>query len=71
MSKMNELSLEEQYAAYEQYIEEQRQELRREGAEELRAEILREIEAQLPKMWDPNGKHGLNTAKVIVTRAQI
>lgn len=42
MSKMNQLSLEQQDEAYEQYIEEQRQELRKEGMKELINELVRQ-----------------------------
>lgn len=41
MSKMNELSISEQEEAYEQMIEEERNEFRREGAKELVIELER------------------------------
>lgn len=41
MSKMNEMSITEQEEAYAQMIEEERNELRREGAQELLIELER------------------------------
>lgn len=71
MSKMNELSIAEQESAYEEYVEEQRQELRREGAEEMRIEILRAINEERRRMWDKQQQFGLDVAKVIVEGASI
>lgn len=69
MSKMNELSIEAQEALYDQYIEEQREELRKEGAEELRHEITRELKEQSLRAWDKQIRHGIETALVVVERA--
>lgn len=41
MSKMNELSIDAQETLYEEYIESQRDELRREGGKEVVLELLR------------------------------
>lgn len=71
MSKMNELSLQEQEAAWDEYVESQRQELRKEGAEELRQDILREIDHEIRRLWDPQQKFGMQVAKVIIERASI
>lgn len=71
MSKMNELSLEAQEASYEMFIESQRDELRSEGAEEMRIEILRAIDAEMLKVWDKQQKFGLQVAKVLVEQASI
>jgi hypothetical protein len=71
MSKMNELSLEQQEASYELFIEAQRDELRSEGAEEMRIEILRAIDAEMIKVWDKQQKFGLQVAKVLVEQAAI
>lgn len=71
MSKMNELSLEEQETAYAEYVESMNQDLRREGAEELRAELLRELNDLARKAWTPQEKHGYQTAIVVVERASI
>ena len=71
MSKMNQLSIEEQEAAYDSYVEEQRQELRKEGAEELRKDILRQIDEEMRRLWDPQQKFGMQVAKIVVERAFI
>lgn len=71
MSKMNELSIEDNMAAYEDYIESERQELRKEGAEELRKDILRELESYANRAWTSEIKQGLLTAAVIVEQASI
>jgi hypothetical protein len=71
MSKMNELSIEQQEASYEMFIESQRDELRSEGAEEMRIEILRAIDAEMLKVWDKQQKFGLQVAKVLVEQAAI
>lgn len=71
MSKMNELSLEQQEASYEMFIESQRDDLRSEGAEEMRIEILRAIDAEMLKVWDSQQKFGLQVAKVLVEQAAI
>lgn len=69
MSKMNELSIEAQEALYDQYIEDQREELRKEGADELRNEILRELKYQSLRAWDTQTRHGIETAIVVVEQA--
>lgn len=71
MSKMNQLSIDAQEAAYEEYVEEQRQALRKEGAEELRKDILRELNELVKKAWTNHEKHGYQTAIVVVERANI
>lgn len=43
MSKMNELSIEEQETAYAEYVEEQRETLREEGRIEARNELVRSL----------------------------
>lgn len=70
MSKMNELSIAEQEEAYEQMIEYEREEFRKEGAEELRIEILRELEAVSKRAWTKEVQQGINTAIVIAEKAQ-
>jgi hypothetical protein len=57
--------------AYSQYMEAQRQELRLEGAEEMRKEILRLIDAEFIKAWTAETRHGMMTAKVLAERATI
>ena len=66
---MNELSIAEQEAAYEEFVEFQREELRKEGAEELRNEILRELKIQTCKAATEQIRLGLDTAIVVVERA--
>lgn len=69
MGKMNELSLAEQEALYDEYLESQREELRKEGAEELRAEILRGLKEQQLRSTTSNLKFGLIVAEVVVEQA--
>ena len=70
MSKMNELSID--HEAYEQYVESLNQDLRREGAEELRKEILRLIEHQRSSVTaNPSVELGLALATDLVNRASI
>lgn len=71
MSKMNQLSIEEQEAAYDSYVEEQRQELRKEGAEELRNDIMRELEYSIAGATDDGVRYGLVVAMEYVKRAFI
>lgn len=71
MSKMNEASIDEQETAYAEHVEEQRQHLRKEGAEELRRDIIRELESLTKRAWTSQEKHGYQTAMVIVERANI
>lgn len=70
MSKMNELYLAEQEEYYDQMIEDQREELRKEGAEELRIEITRMLDAVLKRAWTKEVEQGIRTALVIVEQAQ-
>lgn len=46
MSKMNELSIDEQEELYAEYVEDQRNELRAEGAAEMRNSILAELRVE-------------------------
>lgn len=69
MSKMNELSID--HDAYEAYVESERMELRLEGAEELRIDIIRELDTQILKAWTNDAKLALQAAKIIVERASI
>lgn len=69
MSKMNELSID--HDAYEAYVESERMNLRREGAEEMRIEILRELDVQIRKAWTNDGKLAFQAAKIIVERASV
>jgi hypothetical protein len=69
MSKMNALSIDAQESAYEQYIESQREELRQEGAEELRVDILRSLEVLVSKSWTSQEKLAYQTAVLVVEQA--
>lgn len=69
MSKMNALSIDAQETLYEQYIESQREELREEGAEELRIGLLRELEVRISRAWTSQEKSAYQTAMVIVEQA--
>lgn len=69
MSKLEQTSAE--YDAYEAYVESERMDLRREGAEEMRIEIIRAIDAEMLKVWDSQQKFGLQVAKVLVEQAFI
>lgn len=69
MSKMNELSID--HDAYEQYVESANMELRREGAEELRVEILRALDVESRKSWTQQEKFAYNVAKIVVEQATI
>jgi hypothetical protein len=71
MSKMNELSISELEDSYAEHIEEQRQELKKQGAEELRAEILKELNVLVGRAWTTHEKHGYQTAIVVVERTTI
>lgn len=66
---MNELSID--HDAYEAYVESEAMELRREGAEEMRIEITRALEAQVRKAMTSQEKFGLNVALVVVAQANI
>ena len=71
MSKMNEMSIDEQETAYSEYVEEQRQELRKEGAEELRQTILRELNSLKIKAWTSQERIAYDAAMIIVERETI
>jgi hypothetical protein len=68
---MNELSIEEQETAYAEYVESLNQDLRKEGAEELRQEIIRELDLLIRKSWTQSEKIGYMAAKIVVERAAI
>lgn len=63
MSKMNELSNEEQALAFEQMVEAERNELRQEGAEELRFEIRRVLRTHME--YEPDGLYLKGMAKAL------
>jgi len=69
MSKMNELSID--HEAYERYVESMNMELRREGAEELRVEILRALDVEARKAWTQQEKFAYNVAKIVIEQATI
>ena len=71
MSKMNELSIDEQETLYEQYLEDQNNVFRREGAEELRADILRQLGELERRAWTSEIQQGIRTAIVVVESASI
>lgn len=71
MSKMSQEYDDAQHEAYSEYVEAQRQELRKEGAEEMRKEILRLIDAEFIRAWTAETRHGMMTAKVLAERANI
>jgi hypothetical protein len=71
MSKMNELSISELEDSYAEHVIEQRQELRKEGAEALRAELLKELNVLVSRAWTTHEKHGYQTAIVLVERTLI
>jgi hypothetical protein len=64
----NELTDREE-ALYEEYVESQREELRKEGAEELRIEILRLIRQEVARSTTSNMKFGLLVAETVVEQA--
>jgi hypothetical protein len=71
MSKMNELSISNLEDGYAEHVEEQRQELRKEGAEELRQDILRELNVLKTKSWTSQEKIAYEAAIIVVERANI
>lgn len=71
MSKMNELSISDMEDRYAEHVEGQRQELRKEGAEELRQDILRELESLKIKAWTSQERIAYDAAKIVVERANI
>jgi hypothetical protein len=68
---MKELSIEEQEAAYADYIESLNQDFRKEGAEELRKDILRELEYSINSASDDGVRYGLTVALNYVLKASI
>jgi uroporphyrinogen-III synthase len=72
VSKMNALSMDAREADYEDYVEYQRQELRKEGAEELRNEILRSLDSYIvTSSGHPATSYQLDHIIDMVKRAQI
>jgi len=71
MSRMNEMSIDEQENAYAEHVEEQRQELRKEGAEELRQSILRELNSLKIRAWTSQERIAYDAAMIIVERENI
>ena len=68
MAKMNELSLVEEEALYDQYVESQREELREEG----RKEILSRAEFQLDRLyWQYMAALQLDKADGVLTALNI
>jgi hypothetical protein len=68
---MNEMSIDEQENAYAEHVEEQRQELRKEGAEELRQSILRELNSLKIRAWTSQERIAYDAAMIIVERENI
>jgi hypothetical protein len=66
---MNELSID--HEAYERFLESENNVLRKEGAEELRIEILRALDAQITKVSTEDTKLGLRLAMVVAEQASI
>jgi len=56
---------------YEKFVEEEKNVLRKEGAEEMRIEITRELKNQMHKAVTSQEKFGLQVALVVVTQASI
>jgi hypothetical protein len=71
MSKMKELWAEEQDNAYSDYLESLNQEFRKEGAEELRISIIRELEYSIRGATDTGVRYGLTVALEYVKNANI
>lgn len=72
MSKMKELWEEQRHEdAIDAYIESQNQELRKEGAEELRIGIIRELEYSIRGALDDGVRYGLTVALEYVKNANI
>jgi hypothetical protein len=71
MSKMNEMSIDAQEAAFEQMVEEERNQLRQEGAEELRFEIRRVLRTHME--YEPDGLYlkGMAKALTIVENVEL
>jgi hypothetical protein len=60
----------EQEALYEEYLEDERNAYRREGAEELKIEILRQLSELERRAWTTEIRQGIRTAIVVVESAQ-
>ncbi len=60
----------EQEALYEEYLEDERNGYRREGAEELRIEILRQLSELERRAWTTEIRQGIRTAIVVVESAK-
>lgn len=71
MSKMNQLSIDEQETLYAEYLESLNQDLRKEGAEELRKDILRELNTMYKKAWTRPERVAYGVAIMLVERASI
>jgi len=72
MSKMKELWEEQRHEAdIDSHIEFEKQELRKEGAEELRQDITRELKALVSKAWTEPEKMALMAAIIVTERASI
>jgi hypothetical protein len=69
MGMMKNIALEQQEALYEEFLESQREDLRKEGAEELRIEILRVLQQESKKTWSKQIQLGIETAIVVVEQA--
>jgi hypothetical protein len=70
MSSTNELSRDEQETLYEEYLEDQRNGLRLEGADALKAEILRQLSELERRAWTTEIRQGIRTAIVVVESAK-
>lgn len=71
MSKMKELYMEQVEEDYAAYVESLNQDLRKEGAEELRNEILRNIQNSINFATDDGVRYGLTVALNYVLQASI
>lgn len=71
MTNNQDLSIEEQEALYDQYLEDQNNAFRREGAEELRTDILRQLGELERRAWTKEIQQGIRTAIVVVESASI
>ena len=69
MSKMNELSID--HEAYAAYVESENMVLRREGAEEMRIEITRALQAQKNRAVTKEERFGIEVALIVVAQATI
>jgi hypothetical protein len=71
MSKTKEWLMSTIEQDYEKFVEEEKNVLRKEGAEEMRIEITRELKNQMHKAVTSQEKFGLQVALVVVTQASI